>query len=178
MSKSVTSGGITQKCSPVSLTAFTLLFNETVHICGRRGNDWDEELKVLGRPIGPRVLEMASSREKNQQRRLTAKDVMLFLQGPVWELLFGYPAELEQVTGEAYQYFLVDTKLLLSRYNRDSGCQNVNYFTAGVLEGALRAAGYGAMVRAYCMEEEGGITKFWVQFDDKVCEREKSFAVA
>ena len=168
---------VTTKCPQASLAAFTLLFGEAVHFCGRRcersGKEWEEELKGLGRNVGPRILELASAREKVPSRRTTAEGILFFVKDGIWETLFGRRAELEQVSGKAYEYFVVEDRSVLTRYIGDSGSPNVNYYTAGIIEGVMAAAGFDAQVSAFHVEEgRSYVTKFWVQIDEKVQQRE------
>ena len=80
----------------VSLSAFALLFSETVQYFQSRSSTVSElqsKLHELGFQVGARILDLIFVREKNAKRETKLLNVLLFVKSTLWKTLFGKEAD-------------------------------------------------------------------------------------
>ena len=81
----------------VSLSAFSYLFSEMVqyslrNACGQ-GERVEQQLCEFGFDVGIKILELTSFREKRTKRDIQIIEILSFIHGPVWKMLFGKAAD-------------------------------------------------------------------------------------
>lgn len=161
---------------PVSLSALAFLYMEIVRRHFRASSTLpqvERALNSMGYPIGARVLALeslranfshsvASSGKSNTATRLSANvDVLHFVTGPIWQSLFGKPADsLERSTDNPNNYLVVDNDPLFTRHiangiPQEYASLNCEAFVAGILEGILDAAYCKCEVSAHALPSQG-----------------------
>ncbi|KAL6049086.1 Trafficking protein particle complex subunit 5 [Balamuthia mandrillaris] len=167
----------------VTLSAFGYLFSELVSYTRARHNDvngMEDKLAEIGYPIGERVLELVSYREKNFKRETELQKFLRFICENVWKSLFGKPAVLGRFPTKENEYTITpseDDDATVNKFvsvPKDYESMNCAAFVAGMIKGMLESAGFTTeSVVAYYLEEK---TVFWMRVDQHVIDREKGVA--
>lgn len=160
----------------VSLSAFALLFSETVQYFQSRSSTVSElqsKLHELGFQVGARILDLIFVREKNAKRETKLLNVLLFVKSTLWKTLFGKEADkLEHSNDEEGTYYVIEEKPLVNRFisvPKDKGSLNCAAFEAGIIEAVLDGCNFPAKVTAHWHKG----TTFMVKFDDQVIARDR-----
>ena len=97
----------------VPLTTFSFLFGEMVqYMSSKQSSDKDfdleEKISSLGYPIGEKVLELCSVREKNFKKETKIVQMLQFIHNNVWKMLFGKQADgLQKSTDDEDEYRII-----------------------------------------------------------------------
>lgn len=129
---------------------------ETVAYCLNKCSDVTEvedQLHLLGRRIGARVLDLFSYRHNLQnnvhipKRETKCVPMLTFIGTYVWKSLFGKAADVLKGNTDA-EYQLHDK---LNCYHKFVSSNNVNCgsYAAGIVEGILVSAGFACRVSAH-----------------------------
>ncbi|PRP83039.1 hypothetical protein PROFUN_09894 [Planoprotostelium fungivorum] len=149
--------------SEVSLSAFSFLFSEFIQYSLAKVNnitELEKRLSDCGYNIGVRMLELITYREKNYKRETKLINMLTFISYTVWRILFSKQADLlEKSTDQDDEYMISENQSLpitkfISTPREYSGL-NCASFVAGIVEGILDAAEFGARVSAHSMPLEG-----------------------
>eukprot|EP01117_Protostelium_nocturnum_P014159 TRINITY_DN5356_c0_g1_i3.p1 TRINITY_DN5356_c0_g1~~TRINITY_DN5356_c0_g1_i3.p1 ORF type:complete len:228 (+),score=59.72 TRINITY_DN5356_c0_g1_i3:789-1472(+) len=147
----------------VSLSAFSFMFSEFIQYCIPRvtnTSELEKRLSEAGYTIGNRILELISFREKNYKRETKLISILTFISFTIWKLLFSKNADLlEKSTEEPDEYMITENQpLSLTKFistPKDYQGFNCASFVAGIVEGILDAADFGARVTAHSMPLKG-----------------------
>jgi hypothetical protein len=137
--------------------AFALLFGEIVHYCHQKAGTLDQfgnELKHMGIPIGYTILEVIQQSSPNFKRQTTVVNMLVAVKEKIWPFLFGYQAHnLEQQLDDQNCYMLYDDKPMVTQYISHPQDLRSHFtccsFVAGILEGLLCSAGFQCTVTAH-----------------------------
>lgn len=166
----------------VGLGSFSFLFSELVQYSQQKVSNVDElerRLMSVGQEVGERMLEALAFRDKGMRRETQIVGMLSFVHTVVWKALFGRPADaLEKGTQAENEYMIVDREPLVNRFisvPRDFGHLNCAAFNAGIVRGALVAAGFPCQVSAHYVPQEGykQRTVILIRFDESVMAREE-----
>lgn len=174
---------ITKKPHEINLSSLSFLFCEIIswaHSNSKGIQDLENRLNGLGYQIGQRYLELCKIREgfKNSKREIRLLEMLQFIHGPFWKLIFGKTAnELEKSQDLPNEYMIVENVPLLNRFisiPKEYGDLNCSAFVAGIIEGALDNSGFNADVTAHTVATDANPlrTVFLIKFDDSVLIRE------
>ena len=159
----------------VSMSAFSFLFSEIVqymmkqelaannqrNLTNAQGPpvpDLEQQLHQLGIPIGERVLELCTHRDKGNstatnsgKRELGIVNMLHYINGTVWKTLFGKAADgLEQSNNDDSEYWILEKSPVTNKFTsfgkNQLGGANCAFFVAGILEGLLCSSGFHAKV--------------------------------
>ena len=165
----------------VPLTTFSFLLSEMVQYMLSKSNDdkdfdIEEKLSSLGYPIGEKILELCSYKEKNYKREVKIVSMLQFIHNNIWKMLFGKMADgLQKSTDDEDKYRIIENSPITNRYipplkNNSVNCAS---FIAGIIEGILNSADFRCKVSAFFFEQDG-ITKtlYIIKFDKDVINRD------
>ncbi|KAH3760819.1 trafficking protein particle complex subunit 5 [Pelomyxa schiedti] len=128
----------------------SLLFSEVVQYNKGRsktGEAFHQRMADVGYGIGKRMLELASfNRDKKLTRELTHEDILKWISYTVWKRLFGKNSECNLKIYDSDEYAIVDDNLLVTRYISGADNLRCEYFVAGIVQGMLDGANFGATV--------------------------------
>eukprot|EP00371_Babesia_bovis_P001518 XP_001610165.1 41-2 protein antigen precursor [Babesia bovis T2Bo] len=128
----------------VSLSAYCFLFSEMVQYCmytATRDSSFTQRLHGLGVDIGPRLLEMLSTRERCTKRYTNIVSILSFISTTVWKHLFNHHAILLKGKDDPSEYMINDGDLQITKYistPKDLQHTSCASFVAGIVEGILR----------------------------------------
>lgn len=172
---------IKTKVEFVPVTTFSFLFSEIIQYILSKSNedkdlDIEEKLSSFGYPIGEKVLELCSLRERSYKREMKIVTMLQFIHNNVWKMLFNKQADgLQKSTEDSDEYRIIENAPLTNKYiflqkNNSLNCAS---FIAGIIEGILNSADFRCKVSAFFYEVEG-ITKTYyiIKFDKDVIERD------
>lgn len=149
----------------VSLSAFGFLFAQVVSYSQSKSESipaLEKRLEELGAPIGESMLELLFWRERSK-REVEVTKLLLFIQNSLWKSLFGRAAHLlEKSTEVPNQYQIWDNDLLVDRFisiPKDMSSLNCGAFVAGIVRGAVSAAGFPAAVFAASADAPDGSSR-------------------
>jgi hypothetical protein len=161
----------------VTLSLFAFFFGEVVRLYltkSKNSLDLEGQLERLGEPVGVRVYELCVFRDRSGKRDVKLLQILQFLHTNLWKTLFGRPADgIERSTESEDEYMIADKSPLVNRFismPRDMQHLNCAAYVAGILKGALDAAGFPAKVTAHTVEDR---TVYLMKFEQSVIEREK-----
>ena len=167
----------------VPLTTFSFLLSEMVQYMLSKSNDdkdfdIEEKLSSLGYPIGEKILELCSYKDKNYKREVKIVSMLQFIHNNVWKMLFGKMADgLQKSTDDEDEYRIIENNPITNRYipplkNNSVNCAS---FIAGIIEGILNSADFRCKVSAFFFEQDG-ITKtlYIIKFDKDVINRDSN----
>jgi len=167
----------------VSLSAFGFLFSELVQYHQTRINttaELEKELAASGYPVGVRMLELVSFREKVTKRETRIVGMLSYIKDNMWKAMFGKPADaLERSTDKEDEYMIHDKAPLVNSYisvPKEYGHLNCAAFVAGCVQGMLESGDFPARVTAHTVALGGNNetrTTILVKFAPEVMEREK-----
>ena len=112
----------------VSLSVFSHLFNEfTQQLIKNNEKDIEVELHDLGKPLGPKVLELTVYREKALtnnnnicqygKRETKVVNMLHYINNQVWKTLFNKQADgIEQSEEDQDEYRIIDSNPLTNKY--------------------------------------------------------------
>ena len=154
--------------SKVNQSVFSFLFSEIV-LFHMDQPDLEQSLKEFAKPIGERVLELCSYRERKSsfrssggKRETSIVNVLHFISNQVWKCLFGKMADgLEQSNQDKDEYWLNDRDPVTNIYASSHNCAA---FIAGIIEGILFAIDFPACVNAHFSEEEKNLVIYQIKF--------------
>ena len=95
-SSSIYDKSISKSRGEVSASAFAFLFSEIVQYCQNSVESvelLEEKLSQFGHPIGIRVIELVSLRERVNKRETRVVNMLQFISNIVWKHLFGKVAD-------------------------------------------------------------------------------------
>ena len=126
----------------VPVTTFSFLFGEMVQYMSSKSSsdkdfDLEEKLSSLGYPIGEKVLELCSVREKNFKKETKIVQMLQFIHNNVWKMLFGKQADgLQKSTDDEDEYRIIENSPITNRYiPYQKGQSNCASFLGGIIEG-------------------------------------------
>jgi len=161
----------------VSLSAFALLFSETVQYCQARSDTVPElqgKLHDLGFQVGARILDLVFVRDRAARRELKLLNVLLMVKSTLWKTLFGKEADkLEHANDDERTYYIIENEPLVNKFisvPKDKGSLNCAAFVAGVVEAVLDGCNFPAKVSAHWHKG----TTFMVKFEESVIARDKA----
>jgi hypothetical protein len=161
----------------ISLSAFALLFSETVQYCQARSNTVPElqaKLHDLGWQVGARILDLIFVRDRQPKRELKLLNVLMMVKSTLWKTLFGKEADkLEHANDDERTYYIIEKEPLVNKFisvPKDKGSLNCASFMAGVIEAVLEGANFPAKVSAHWHKG----TTFMVKFEEAVIARDKT----
>lgn len=161
----------------VSLSAFALLFSETVQYCQARSDTVPElqgKLHDLGFQVGARILDLVFVRDRAARRELKLLNVLLMVKSTLWKTLFGKEADkLEHANDDERTYYIIENEPLVNKFisvPKDKGSLNCAAFVAGVVEAVLVGCNFPAKVSAHWHKG----TTFMVKFEESVIARDKA----
>ncbi|RCK65932.1 Transport protein particle subunit trs31 [Candida viswanathii] len=174
---------ITKKPHEINLSSLSFLFCEIInwtHSKSKGIQDLENRLNGLGYSIGQKYLELCKIREgfKNSHREIKLIEMLQFIHGPFWKLVFGKAAnELEKSQDTANEYMIVENLPTLNKFisiPKEYGDLNCSAFVAGIIEGALDNSGFNVNVTAHTAATDANPlrTVFLIKFDDSVLTRE------
>eukprot|EP00758_Cryptobia_borreli_P019799 Tbor_TRINITY_DN9112_c0_g1::TRINITY_DN9112_c0_g1_i1::g.14489::m.14489/K20280/TRAPPC5, TRS31; trafficking protein particle complex subunit 5 len=174
----------------VSLSAFAFIFLE---MCSRAQkeptpveglHEWERRLSELGREVGRRSMPLAAAKDTDnfRHRHLTTRSILTTIALVLWKRWFGKEGRLTEEAGTDH-FYIIDSEPLVTKYVRmppdymDNGKPTINFtsFVAGIVQGALEAAGFGSKVTPIAddSKENPDQTYYLIQFDSAVLERER-----
>ena len=164
----------------VPITTFSFLFGEMVqYMSSKSSNDKDfdleEKLSSLGYPIGEKVLELCSVREKNFKKETKIVQMLQFIHNNVWKMLFGKQADgLQKSTDDEDEYRIIENIPITNKYIPNQKNQsNCAAFLGGMIEGILNSADFRCKVNTfYYADNEGMRTYYIIKFDHDIIERD------
>ena len=164
---------------PISL--FSFLFSEYIqYIMSKKGEtgkeyDIEEQLSCLGYPIGEKLLEITTLREKGYKKETKIVNILQFLHNNAWKNLFGKQADgIQRSTDDIYEYRLIENKPVVNRFISEKGSSvNCSSFIAGIIEGFLNSAGFLCKVSAYFLDNEQTPKTFYIiKFDKSIVDKD------
>ncbi|CAG9464488.1 unnamed protein product [Pedinophyceae sp. YPF-701] len=168
--------------STVSLSAMTFLFREMIRYSQDRSGSVAElegRLHALGEGVGRRLLEVVVWRDRGGRRETTLLGILALIQNTLWKALLGRPAaSLEKGLQATDEYMISDPSPPLTQFispSKDVGHFTPASFLAGVVAGALQAAGFPGRVTAHLVAVEGQAaprTTILIKFDAVVMDRD------
>ena len=164
----------------VPITTFSFLFGEMVqYMSSKSSNDKDfdleEKLSSLGYPIGEKVLELCSVREKNFKKETKIVQMLQFIHNNVWKMLFGKQADgLQKSTVDEDEYRIIENSPITNKYiPYQKGQSNCAAFLGGIIEGILNSADFRCKVSTFFFDVEGVIKTYYIiKFDHDVIVRD------
>ena len=164
----------------VPVTTFSFLFGEMVqYMSSKQSSDKDydleEKLSSLGYPIGEKVLELCSVREKNFKKETKIVQMLQFIHNNVWKMLFGKQADgLQKSTDDEDEYRIIENSPITNKYiPYQKGQSNCAAFLGGIIEGILNSADFRCKVNTfYYADNEGMRTYYIIKFDHDIIERD------
>lgn len=137
-------------------------------------------LDQVGFPVGVRLLELCSYRERQIKRKPEILDILRFIHSVAWPYMFGKAADdLQQANAAADEYMITDQDLLVNKYisvPKSYGSFNPGAVAAGMVRGMLDAAGFPARVSAHFVEsgsrQAKAQTTILIKFDASVMQRQ------
>ena len=167
----------------IPITAFSFLFGEMVqYMQSKQSSDKDfdleEKLSSLGYPIGEKVLELCSVREKNFKKETKIVQLLQFIHNNVWKMLFGKQADgLQKSTDDEDEYRIIENNPITNRYiPYQKGQSNCAAFIGGIIEGILNSADFRCKVSTFFYDVEGIMKTYYiVKFDHDVIVRDAGF---
>eukprot|EP00357_Protocruzia_adherens_P028818 CAMPEP_0115045538 /NCGR_PEP_ID=MMETSP0216-20121206/48206_1 /TAXON_ID=223996 /ORGANISM="Protocruzia adherens, Strain Boccale" /LENGTH=173 /DNA_ID=CAMNT_0002428433 /DNA_START=45 /DNA_END=566 /DNA_ORIENTATION=+ len=166
--------------SEVSLSAFSFLFSEMVQYALSRvkASELESKLQQFGYEVGPKILELATSRSKINKRELKVVGMLQLVSTTIWKGLFNKNADsLERSIDDESQYMIHEKEPVTNKYISTSKESNVSVasYVAGMIEGILHAANFPAECYAHSEKGEKGDyvkTIFVIKFEDWVIRRD------
>ena len=162
------------------ITTFSFLFGEMVqYMSSKSSNDKDfdieEKLSSLGYPIGEKVLELCSVREKNFKKETKIVNMLQFIHNNVWKMLFGKQADgLQKSTDDEDEYRIIENSPITNKYIPfQKGQSNCASFLGGIIEGILNSADFRCKVSTFFFDVEGIMKTYYIiKFDHDVIVRD------
>ena len=167
----------------VPISTFSFLFGEMIQYVSSKTSsdkefDLEEKLSSLGYPIGEKILELCSYKDKNYKREVKIVSMLQFIHNNVWKMLFGKMADgLQKSTDDEDEYRIIENNPITNRYipplkNNSVNCAS---FIGGIIEGILNSADFRCKVSAFFFEQDG-ITKtlYIIKFDKDVINRDSN----
>lgn len=103
-------------------------------------------LEGSGYNIGIRCLELVAFKERPGKRETGVIGMLQFVSGPLWQQLFGRPADaLEKAKDQPNEFMIRDEEPFTNFFisvPKDSWRFNPASFMAGIVRGALDSAGF------------------------------------
>lgn len=165
---------------PISL--FSFLFSEIIqYIMSKKPDDvnkeydFDDQLSSFGYPIGEKLLEITTLREKGFKRELKIVNMLQFIHNTVWKNLFNKQADgIQRSTDDIYEYRILENSPIVSKYITQKGnTYNCSSFIAGIIEGFLNSACLKCKVTGYYLDNEvQGKTFYIIKFDKDIVDRD------
>ncbi|KAF4693929.1 Trafficking protein particle complex subunit 5, variant 2 [Perkinsus olseni] len=140
----------------VSQAAVSHLFCEMVCYAVRRQGPDNEHLETklhrMGASLGPGLLELTymrdTRRSMSRKRDYKVLPLLYHIASYLWKTLFGHEAEV-LTTDQEWEFYLADKQWLLNKFislppgsdQSEDNLVNCGAFAAGLVEGALNAAG-------------------------------------
>ena len=164
----------------VPITTFSFLFGEMVQYMqskssGDKEFDLEEKLSSLGYPIGEKVLELCSVREKNFKKETKIVQMLQFIHNNVWKMLFGKQADgLQKSTDDEDEYRIIENSPITNRYiPYQKGQSNCAAFLGGIIEGILNSADFRCKVSTFFFDVDGAMKTYYIiKFDHDVITRD------
>ena len=140
-------------------------------------SDLGGKLEDMGHRVGERLLDLIVLRERPYRRDTKMVQMLQFVSGTVWKVLFGKPADaLEKSAENEDEYHIHESMPVTNRFvsvPKDMGNLNCAAFIAGVVRGVLNSAGFKSTVSAHTVAADVGVkTVYLVKFDPEVMARE------
>lgn len=134
----------------VSLSAFAYLLSEIVSYSQSRVKsvpNLESRLSDVGYPVGVRLLELISWRDKPGKREVKIVGILSLISKELWKALFGKQADsLEKSIVDGREvYMIIENETLITKFisvPRDFGNLNIAAFVAGIVHGILDAADF------------------------------------
>ena len=177
---------------PISL--FSFLFSEIIQYVSKSSEnnnyntnnnnnfsnnfDFEEQLSSFGYPIGEKMLEITTLREKGHKRELKIVNILQFVHNNLWKHLFNKQADgIQRSTDDQYEYRLIENTPIVNKYiSQKTNSSNIVSFIAGIIEGFLNSAGFKCKVTAYFLDtnESGsfGKTFYIIKFDKDLVDKD------
>ena len=164
----------------VPVTTFSFLFGEMVQYMSLKSSnekefDLEEKLSSLGYPIGEKVLELCSVREKNFKKETKIVQMLQFIHNNVWKMLFGKtPDLLQKATEDEDEYRIIENNPITNKYiPYQKGQYNCAAFLGGIIEGILNSADLRCKVSTHFYDVDGIMKTYYViKFDHDVIVRD------
>lgn len=175
--RAVVGKSLNSNTNSISLLSLSFLFSQLVsYSLINCNNTTNLELKIngFGYTLGQKFLEKIT-----KERFTTIISILQFIHTPFYKYIFNKTAnELEKSQSTANEYMIIDNAPIVSQFilvPKNYGNLNCAAFIAGIIEGALDAAGFYAVVAAHSSPIEGvpGRTVFLIKFNDEVIKREE-----
>ena len=164
----------------VPISTFSFLFGEMIQYVSSKTSsdkefDLEEKLSSLGYPIGEKILELCSLRDKNFKKSTKIVDMLQFIFNNVWKILFDKQADgLQKSTDEEDEYRIIENNPITNKYS-PSGLNQSNYasFLGGMIEGILNSADFRCKVNTFFYNVDNIIKTYYIiKFDHDVIERD------
>ena len=160
--------------------AEAFLFGEMVqYMSSKSSNDKDfdleEKLSSLGYPIGEKVLELCSVREKNFKKETKIVQMLQFIHNNVWKMLFGKQADgLQKSNEDEDEYRIIEISPITNKYIPFQKAQsNCAAFLGGIIEGILNSADFRCKVSTFFFDVDGIMKTYYiVKFDHDIIVRD------
>jgi trafficking protein particle complex subunit 5 len=170
----------TKKEIPVSM--FSFLFSEIIQYITKKPDsnkeyDFEEQLSCFGYPIGEKMLELLSLREKSHKREVKIVNMLQLVHNVLWKHLFNKQADgIQRSTDDPYEYRILENNPIVNKYISQKGNNyNCVSFLAGIIEGFLNSAGFKSKVSAYYLDgnsETPGKTFYIIKFDKEIVDKD------
>jgi len=168
----------------VALSSYQYLFNELAfwqrdHPSPAPDHTaWESRLAALGAQVGARSVGLALVNEGPhlKHRDVTTDDVTKFVATVMFKRWFDRPAPRHGAAERAIHYIEDEEPLILPLRppTADFGDFHYGSYIAGMIRGALEAAGFPATVQAlYPLDPPNATTQYVIQWHDSVLERER-----
>ena len=103
-------------------------------------------LENAGYNIGVRFLELVAFKERPGKRETSVIGMLQFVSGPLWQQLFGKPADALEKSKDQPNSFMIRDEEAVTNYfisvPKDASRFNPASFIAGIVRGALDSAGF------------------------------------
>lgn len=163
------------------ITFFSFLFSEMIqYLISKKNetgkeNDLEDQLSCFGYPIGEKLLEITSLREKGHKKEIKIVNILQFIHNNLWKSFFGKQLDgIQKSTDDIYEYRLIENNPIVNKFICEKGSPiNCASFISGIIEGFLNSAGFICKVSAYFFENEQDSKTFYIiKFDKDIVERE------
>ena len=166
-----------KKTKEIPITLFSFLFSEIIQYVMKKKNDIQDydahnELSCFGFPVGEKMLEISTFRDKGYKKETKIVNMLQFIHNILWKMLFNKIADgIQRSTENIYEYRILEISPITNKYIPQSKGFNPAAFIGGIIEGFLNSAGFKCKVSTYFHEEESK-TFYIIIFDKDVVERD------
>lgn len=161
----------------ISISLFSYLISEMIQYSfskqkENKNLDIQNELSNYGYPIGEKLLEISTLRDKGFKKETKIESILHFIHNNLWKMLFNKQADgIQRSTENKYEYRILEKNPITNKYIPTFKNFNASSFISGIIEGFLNSAGFRCKVGVYYSDKDKN-TYYIINFDEDIVDKD------